>query len=85
MNIRNTSKVRLKIEGFGYVDPGDEITVPDVVGKELTTGSNFKAVRTEKKKKGPVKGQVAEPAPTDIETETASVDTADNDKGGKEL
>lgn len=46
MKIRNTGKTRIRIEGYGYVDPGNDLTVPDDVGRSICTkGSPFKEVK----------------------------------------
>ena len=65
MKIQNTGKVRLRVEGYGYVEPGGELTVPEAVGRELIKGSNFKTARAGNKKNGPGKGQTRRPAPTE--------------------
>ena len=45
MKIKNTGKTQQRVEGFGNVDPGEELTVPESVGLSLTTkGSPFKKV-----------------------------------------
>jgi hypothetical protein len=39
MKIKNTGKVRLRIEGYGYVEPEAELVVPDDIGFELCNGT----------------------------------------------
>jgi len=45
MKIKNTGKTRLRVEGYGYVDSGKEIIVPEAVGRSLCKGtSHFREV-----------------------------------------
>lgn len=44
MKIRYTGKARARIEGFGYIDPGAEITAPEALGRELVRGKEFREI-----------------------------------------
>jgi len=80
MKIKNTGKTRIRVEGFGYVDPGKEIIVPEAAGRSLCRGkSSFREVikspeiikKKEAEKKAPVRksrrsGQTRRSAPTKI-------------------
>jgi len=49
MKIINTGSVRIRIEGYGYSEPGKIITVPENIGKQLCTkGSVFKELQPPK-------------------------------------
>ena len=49
MRITNTSKVRQRIEGYGYVEPGETITVSEEAGLQLRKSPDFKEERAKKK------------------------------------
>ena len=50
MKIKNISQVQQRVEGFGTIGPGEEITVPESVGLSLCTkGSPFKKVSPPRK------------------------------------
>jgi hypothetical protein len=63
MELKNTSKLRVRVDGYGYVDPGASITVPDGVGRELCgKGSYFRATTAAStvRRKRAVKQQVTQ-------------------------
>jgi len=45
MRITNTGTVRRRVEGFGYVAPGETITVPETVGLQLRKSKAFREER----------------------------------------
>jgi len=46
MKIINTGSVRIRVEGYGYVNPGQSITVPEDTGRQLCTeGSDFREAK----------------------------------------
>lgn len=52
MRIINTGKARKRIEGFGYIMPGETKDVPDEIGRQLCIkGSPFRKVRKLPRKK----------------------------------
>ncbi|MBA7544244.1 hypothetical protein ES705_36596 [subsurface metagenome] len=40
MKICNKGTVRERIEGYGYIKPGETKTVPDDVGRQICTGGS---------------------------------------------
>ena len=51
MKVKYSGKVRRRIEGWGYAEPGQPIEVPEELGKRLCyKGSEFKKVTVKKKK-----------------------------------
>jgi hypothetical protein len=74
MKIKNTGKTTQRVEGYGYVKPKGELTVPDDVGRQLChTGSPFKEVKAIRKgrKSSPSPGQTRRSAPTEPVTKPA--------------
>lgn len=45
MKITNTSAVRRRIEGVGYVEPGETITVSETIGLQLRKSRDFREER----------------------------------------
>lgn len=90
MKVKNISQVQQRVEGFGYVDPGEVITVPEEAGRSLTKAKNslFKKVNSTtqrkkvvKKKKATTPKRVTNPKSKTVETNTQPA----NDTGGEKL
>ena len=45
MQVKYSGNVRIRIEGYGYVNPGETIVVAGGLGKSLCRGSEFREIK----------------------------------------
>jgi hypothetical protein len=86
MKITNTSAVRRRVEGVGYVNPGETVTVPEAVGLELRKLREFREERPRAKtaKKVAKTARAGSSAATSRAEATTADNAAEPATGGEE-